>query len=606
MSLSEDVCAPADDALAHALTLCGLFQATVARHGDTVAVRTPGGGTELTWAQLAGRVRALAAGLAGLGVAAGDAVAIMLTNRPEFALVDAAAMHLGATPFSVYNTLPADEIRFLMTNAGNRVVICEQQFADRIRTAAAGTAVEHVLCLDEGVEGTTPVAEVERDGAADAAFDFDARWQAVGGEDVVTLIYTSGTTGPPKGVELTHANVLAELRGTHAVLPLAPGDRTVSFLPAAHIADRWATYYQSFVHGMTVTCVAEPSGLLPALHDARPTVWGAVPRVWEKFRSALEAGLAAEADEAKRATITHALKVGRQVALARNAGEAVPGALAAEHAQLDATVLSALRAKLGLQDARWIVVGAAPSPPGLLEFFMGIGVPILELWGMSETSCCATINPLGANRVGTVGRPVPGVEVRLADDGELHVRGETVMRGYRGQPEKTAETMSNDGWLLTGDIAEIDADGYVKIVDRKKELIINAAGKNMSPANIESHLKSAHPLIGQALCIGDGRPYNVALLVLDPEALPAFTASIGAPDAAPMQLAERPEVRDAIATAVQTANSHLARVEQIKRFAILGDEWLPGGTELTPTMKLKRKPIAEKYREQIDALYATD
>ncbi len=602
MTLSQETPPTVENPLTEVATLCELFQATVGRYPDTLALRTVGGTTELTWAQYGQRVQRIAAGLAALGVGRGDAVALMMTNRPEFALVDTAAMHLGATPFSVYNTLPSDEISLLFANAGNRVVICEGQFAERVVAAATGTAVEHVVCLDADVQGTVSLADVEAAGAE--GFDFASAWRAVQGDDVITLIYTSGTTGPSKGVELTHRNVLAELRGTHAVLPLQPGDRTVSFLPAAHIADRWATYYQSFVFGMTVTFVADPSQLLPALHEVRPTIWGAVPRIWEKFKAALDAGIAAETDAAKRDGIARALEVGDQVATLRNTAEPVPDALAAAHAQLDAAVLSKFREKLGLDKARWIVVGAAPSPAGLLAFFAAIGVPVVELWGMSETSCCALINPLGANRIGTVGVAIPGVDIRLAPDGELEVRGETVMRGYRGQPEKTAETMSDDGWLLTGDIAEIDDDGYVRIVDRKKELIINAAGKNMSPANIESHLKSAHPLIGQALCVGDGRPYNVALLVLDPDAVPAAAKELGMEGATSTELAADERVRAMLSDAVDGANSHLARVEQIKRFAILGDEWMPGGTELTPTMKLKRKPIAEKYREEIEALYA--
>ncbi len=604
MSVSQDAPAASADPLADATTLCELFQATVAGHAETVAVRNVGGEVQLTWAQYGERVQRIAAGLAALGVTRGDTVALMMTNRPEFALVDTAAFHLGACPFSVYNTLPADESRFLLSNAGNRVVVCEEQFAERVVAATKDTAVEHILCIDGTPDGTTPLADVEA--APLDGFDFEAAWRAVEGEDLATLIYTSGTTGPPKGVELTHNNILAELRGCHAVLPLEVGDRVVSFLPHAHIADRWATYYQSFVHGMTVTSVADPSQLLAGLQDSRPTVWGAVPRIWEKFKAALDAGIAAETDEAKRAGIAKALEVGDQVAQLRSAGQDVPDELGAAHAKLDQAVLSQLRAKLGLDETRWIVVGAAPSPPGLLEFFAAIGLPILELWGMSETSCCVCINPLGANRIGTVGTPVGGVKVRLADDGELEVHGDLVMRGYRGQPEKTAETMTEDGWLKTGDIAEISDDGYVKIVDRKKELIINAAGKNMSPANIESHLKSAHALIGQAICVGDGRPYNVALLVLDPDAVPGVAKQLDQEGASAADLAASDEVRAMLDEAVQEANSHLARVEQVKRFAVLGDEWMPGGTELTPTMKLKRKPIAQKYAEVIEDLYAAE
>jgi len=606
MTLSADTTptTAVDEALSQATTICELFQATARRSPDDLALRTVGGGLEVTWGQYAQRVEAIAAGLAQLGVQRGDALALMLTNRPEFNLVDTAAMHLGATPFSVYNTLPADEIQFLFSNAGNKVVVCEAQFAPRVLEALEGTAVETVICLDAGVEGTVPLSDVES--APADGFDFEATWRGVQGEDVLTLIYTSGTTGPPKGVELTHHSMLAELRGMQAVLPLQEGDRTVSFLPHAHIADRWATHYSSMVLGMTVTSVADPSQLLAGLHESRPTVWGAVPRIWEKFKAALDAGIAAETDPQKQAGIATALEVGHQVAALQAEGKEIPAELAAAHAQLDELVLVKFREKLGLDKARHIVVGAAPSPRDLLEFFAAIGVPILELWGMSELSCCATVNPIGGNRIGTVGKAIGGVQVRLADDGELQVFGDIVMRGYRGQPDKTAETMSDDGWLMTGDIAEIDEDGYVKIVDRKKELIINAAGKNMSPSNIEKHLKSAHALIGQAIAIGDMRPYNVALLVLDPDGVAAFAAKQGltGDDATAAAIAARDDVKAIIAAAVEEANTHLARVEQIKRFALLGDEWMPGGEELTPTMKLKRKPISQKYQDEIEALYA--
>ncbi len=249
------------------------------------------------------------------------------------------------------------------------------------------------------------------------------------------------------------------------------------------------------------------------------------------------------------------------------------------------------------------MIGAAPSPLEVLEFFAAIGIPIGEVWGMSETTSIATMVPSEDLRLGTVGPPIPGVEVRLADDGELLVRGPTVMPGYRNQPEKTAETIDADGWLHTGDVAEIDADGFVKIVDRKKELIINAAGKNMSPANIEQQLKQGSPLIGQAVAIGDGRPYNVALLVLDPDASAAFAAEHGLADASPEAMSVEAAVREEVSAGVDRANSHLSRVEQIKRFKVLPCDWPPAGDELTPTMKLKRRPISEKYAPEIEALY---
>jgi long-chain acyl-CoA synthetase len=588
--------------LSAASTVCELFQATAAERADAVALRTPGGEQELSWHEYAGRVERIAAGLAGLGVGRGDAVALMMLNRPEFALVDCAAMHLGATPFSIYNTFPAAVIEHVLTNAGARIVVCEAQFAQTVHAASRATAVEHVVCLREGVPGTTSLAQLEATPAA--GFDLRERWRALDGEDVLTLIYTSGTTGPPKGVEITHANMLAQLRATARALPVAPGGRTISYLPSAHIADRWASYYTAIAHGRTITFLADPTQLMPALLDAHPTVWGGVPRVWEKLRAGLEAAIAADPEPARRSGVLGAIEVGREVVRRQQAGEALDAELSAAHARAEEQVLRALRERLGLDQAESIVIGAAPATRDLLEFFAAIGVELLELWGMSELSCVGTTNRPGANRIGSVGQAVPGVEVKLAEDGELLVRGASVMRGYRGEPAKTAEAIDAHGWLHTGDIGHIDEQGFVSIVDRKKELIINAAGKNMSPANIELALKSAHPLIGQAVCIGDRRPYNVALLVLEPDAALAWTRERGLDESTPAQLATREDVRAELDAAIARANEQLARVEQIKRFSLLAAEWLPGGEELTPTMKLKRKPIAQKYAAEIDALYA--
>jgi long-chain acyl-CoA synthetase len=511
-----------------ARSLCEAFQITAAQRGDAVAVRTPDGSVELTYAQLRDEVERVARGLYRLGVRAGDAVGLMMVNRPEFHVVDLAAIHLGATPFSVYNTSSPEQIEYLFGDAGNKLAVVERAFAQRIPTGPDVVLVEELDELDP-----------------DPDLDFEASWRAVGPDDVLTLIYTSGTTGPPKGVEITHANMLAELRGLDEFLgAMAPG-RSVSFLPSAHIADRWASQYTALcTYGHTLTCCPDPREVMAVVREVRPTIFGAVPRVWEKTKAALEAG-------------------------------GVPK--------------EAIKAALGLEQCERFVIGAAPTPVEVLEFFAGAGIVIQEVWGMSELSCVATMVPADDPRFGTVGKPIPGVEVKLADDGELLVRGGIVMRGYRNQPEKTRETIDAAGWLHTGDVATIDDDGFVTIIDRKKELIINAAGKNMSPANIESALKSAGPLIGQACVIGDRRPYNVALLVLDPEA----------------GLDPRnPEVLERVQSEVDAANSRLSRVEQIKRFALLEEEWLPGGDELTPTMKLKRKPIVEKHAERIEELYA--
>ena len=560
---------PAAPAALETTTLCQAFQVTAAERPDQIALRTPGDGVAITYREYAERVRRIAGGLASLGVDRGDAVALMLVNRPEFNLVDTAALHVGAVPFSIYNTSAPEQIEYLFSNARARVVVTERAFLPQVRAAirSGRVGLERIVLVDGAEDGTISLAELEQ--STRAGFDFEAAWRAVEPEDILTLIYTSGTTGPPKGVQLTHANMIAEVRGTFARLPVHAGGRGMSFLPSAHIADRWSAHCL-FSHclGFTVTCVADMRTVVAHLPEVRPTAWGAVPRIWEKIKAALEAQ-----------------------------GIVDPGALSDEQR-------AAIRAKLGLDQAEWLVVGAAPTPTEVLEYFAVLGLPVCELWGMSELSCCVTINPPERNKIGTCGPPIDGAELRIADDGEVLVRGPLVMAGYRNDPEKTAEAIDPDGWLRTGDIGELDADGYLKIVDRKKELIINAAGKNMSPANIESRLKAASPLIGQCICIGDRRPFNVALIVLDPDVSAAHARARGSDDASASALAASDEVRALVTQAIDEANSHLSRAEQVKRFTILPTDWLPDSDELTPTMKLKRKPIARKYASEIEELYA--
>jgi long-subunit acyl-CoA synthetase (AMP-forming) len=586
-----------------AATLCEAFQRTAATYAERVALRTPGGATEVTWREYAERVRGLAAGLAALGVARGETVAIMLANRPEAVILDTAAMHVGAIPFSIYNTSSPEQAEYLLAHAECRVVVTEAQFAPLVlEVAGALPGLEHVFVLDGEAPGARPFADLEAGGAE--GFDFEASWRAVGGDDLATLIYTSGTTGPPKAVELTHENILWDLRLLDRVFPAEPAGRLVSYLPMAHLADRGSGHYPSLVSGASVTFVSELTQVLAGVIDARPTAWGAVPRVWEKLKAALEAGFAAEPDAQRRAAVAAALARSLELVRAEQAGEPVAAELRAACALADAEIFAQLRAQLGLDEVGYLASGAAPIAPEVLEFFAALGLPICELWGMSETSLIATINPLDAIRIGTVGVALPGVELSLADDGELLVRGPTVMRGYRKDPVRTAEAIDADGWLHTGDIAVIDADGYVTIVDRKKELIINSAGKNMSPANIENKLKAACSLIGSAVAIGDRRPYNTALIVLDPVAAASFAAAHGLAAATPAELAAEPAIEAEVAAGVERANASLSRVEQIKRHTLLAEEWLPGGEELTPTMKLRRKPIAEKYAAAIDAMYA--
>ena len=581
-----------------ARTMTEAFRLTVEDHPDRVAVRTKDDEVSLTWAQLRDRVDALAGGLAGLGVGRGDTVALMLGNRPEFHIADLAAMTLGAAPFSIYPTFTAGQIAFVVGDAGAKLAIVEESYLERFGEARAQLpALETVIVVDgAGGGGTVAWDDVE---GADRGFDAEPHWRAAEPEDVLTLIYTSGTTGPPKGVQLVHRNIMAAVLVADDVIRFPDGSKVISWLPAAHVAERNAHHYLPIVFAMTITCCPNPRDIVAYLPAVKPTWFFAVPRIFEKLKAGLEGHLSTQGEQ----TVGWLTAARRKVEL-EQAGEPVPDDVAATAAEGDEQLFSGLRAMLGLDEAISINAGAAPTPRDVLVFFHAIGIPLAELWGMSETCGVGAVNPPERVRIGTVGPPSLGVEMRLAEDGELLVRGDVVMTGYRNQPEKTAEALDSDGWLHTGDIAEFDEEGYVRIVDRKKEIIINAAGKNMSPANIESALKGAGPIIGQIAVIGDARPYNTALVVLDSDFAPAFAAQQGLDGRSLEDLAEEDAIRAAVQAAVDKGNAELARVEQVKKFTILRGDWAPGGDELTPTMKLKRKPIAEKYAGEIEAMYS--
>ncbi|MFO1406728.1 MAG: AMP-dependent synthetase/ligase [Steroidobacteraceae bacterium] len=551
------------DALAQS-TLCGAFDRTVREQRGRPAQRTLDGSVEFTFEEYADRVRAVATGLHSLGVRRGDTVGIMLRNRPEFGVADAAAMHLGAVGYSIYNTSSPAQIAEIMANAGNRVLVTEVMMLPRVLVAAP-PSLEHVVLVDGTADGTMTLAELAS--RPSRGFRYEDAWREVRPDDVVTLIYTSGTTGPPKAVQITHSGVLTEARAMVRAMPYQRGGNSISYLPSAHVGDRTLNHYVgSICLGRTMTSVEDHRRIGEALVRVRPEVFGGVPRVWEKLKAGLE-----------------------------SAGVHDPAAL-------PEAVRATVRARIGLDRMVWSVSSAAPIAPDVLGFFESLGVRVREGWGMSETTCLVTLNPLDAPRPGTVGRALPGAEIRVLEDGELAVRGPLVMKGYRNDPAQTAEAVDGDGWLHTGDVATIDGDGYVTIVDRKKELIINSAGKNMSPANIEFRLRASSPLIAQAVCIGDRRPYNVALLVLDPEIAARWAAGRGRPSG-PEARASDPELHAELEAAVERANAALSRVEQVKRFGLIAAEWAPGGDELTPTSKLKRRVIAAKYATEIERLY---
>jgi long-chain acyl-CoA synthetase len=584
-----------------AATLAEAFRITASQRAGDMAVRTRGDEVAWTWGELRERVDRLAAGLHGLGLRKGDTIALLLSNRPEFHQADLAAMMVGATPFSIYMQYTPDQIEYVVGDAGARLLITEQQFLDKVLEARKALPdLEHVLVVDgEAPEGVTHVDDLE----ADEGFDVEASVADLRPHDVLTLIYTSGTTGPPKGVQLSHKNIMTTVQQVEELIELPPDGRVVSWLPSAHIAERNAHHYIPIVFGLTVTSCDNPREVLSYLPDVRPSWFFAVPRIWEKLKAGLESMLASQPEE-QRAKVRGALDAAIEKVRLEQRGEPVPDELARQVAAADEQVFAGLRQMLGLDQVKAINVGAAPTPVEVLEFFHAIGLPLAELWGMSETCGAGLVNPPDRIKIGTVGPPARGVEIKLAEDGELLIRSDVVMLGYRNLPDKTAEAIDADGWLHTGDVAEIDDDGYVRLVDRKKELIINAAGKNMSPANIEATVKSSSPLVGNAVTIGDSKPYNTALIVLDADFAPAWANQHGIEDTSLEALARDERVREEVQKGVDAANAKLARVEQIKKFIIVEGDWLPGGDELTPTMKLKRKPIAEKYADQIASMYS--
>ncbi len=548
---------------AGAATIAEAFRLTVEDNPDQIAVRTKDDEIAWTWTELAAKVDAFAGGLHALGLRRGDTLALMVSNRPEFMVADLAATMLGATPFSIYLTSSPDQVAYVVRDAGARIAVVDPPFAELMRPL-----VDHTIVVGEWDEHFV-------DG-------FEPDWRAVSPEDILTLIYTSGTTGPPKGVQLAHRNEMAALSAVEERVGFPDGSRVISWLPSAHVAERTANHYLPIVYGMTITTCPDPRRIGEYLPAVNPTWFFAVPRVWEKLKAGVEAKLAGDEGAQKL------LAAGKQKVELEQAGRPIPDELAQVLAVGEEKLFRPLRQAIGLDEAKLVNVGAAPTPREVLVFFHAIGVALAEIWGMSETCGAGASNPVEKIKIGTVGPPSPSVEVKLASDGELLVRSPVVMHGYRNLPP----AVDDDGWFATGDVATIDEDGYVTIIDRKKELIISAAGKNMSPANIEAELKGSSPLIGQACVIGDGRPYNTALLVLDPDYAPAWRERTGG------------DIEAAVGEAVEKANANLSRPEQIKRWTLLEEDWMPGGDELTPTMKLKRRPIYEKYAAEITEMYA--
>jgi long-chain acyl-CoA synthetase len=561
------------------------------------AVRFPGG--EWSHEQLARRVRDLATGLIGLGIEFGDGVSILGSTRPEWTLSDAAALVAGAVVVPIYHTNSAEECAYVLAHSGARAVICEDAAqVDKIRAIRGECpALEHVIAMTP-VAGVPTIADIAAAGAhlnADAVTNRAAR---VRPEDVATIVYTSGTTGPPKGCRLTHANCVATMDAYERLLDLEASAVVFMFLPLAHVLARMTQMVALDVGGTIAFSSGDTSRLVEDIGATRPTHVPSVPRVFEKIRTRALAA-AEEGGPAKKLVFRWALRVGARMRAAERAGHAPGLLLRREHALADRLVLSKVRGLFG-GDLELALTGAAPIAGDVLEFFDACGVLVLEGWGMTETCAAGTLNTLDAFRFGSVGRPLPMTDVAVADDGELLVRGPSVFDGYHRDPDATAEVFDGD-WLLTGDLAEVDPDGFVRITGRKKDLIITSSGKNISPANIEAALRESR-WISQAVVAGDNKPYLVALVTLDPEEAPALAAELGIEADLAAMAADR-RVHEVLQGEVDAANERFARIEQVKRFGVLDHDLTQAEGELTPTLKVKRALVEARYRERIEALY---
>jgi long-chain acyl-CoA synthetase len=597
------------DAVIEGKTIIDSFNRNADTYADEPAIHWKDGDWEsLTWGEYRAVVHKVTAGLETLGVGDGEFVAIMAGNRPEHVIADYATVHTGATPVTIYSTLAANQIQYIADNCKATVAILEDlDFMKRweeIRSelpnlryivlmsgAENYDTVDWVLSWDEllarGVHRLEEDPEVVTRSAA-----------AITPDTLATLIYTSGTTGTPKGVMISQRNVVWTLESLRRAADLEVGQRMVSYLPLAHIAERLATHYLgTYLAGQVWYCPSL-AGVLEYIQYARPTLFVGVPRVYEKFHSRLQARFA-EAEGLKGTILSKALELNARRVDAEEAGKKGP-ALAG---LLDGIALSKVRDGLGMDQVKLAITAAAPINPDLVRFFHTIGVPLYEIYGMSENTGPATATLPGRLKIGSVGKPLPGVEVKTGEDGELLIRGGIVSKGYFKLDDATRETFDSEGWLHSGDLARIDDDGFVWIVGRKKEIIITAAGKNVAPAKLETLLGN-HPLISKACMVGDQRKFLSMIIALDEEEAPAWAEANGIEYRDLESFSQMPEVQEEVAKAVSEANESVARVEQVKKWVIVPDVWTPDSGEITPSLKLKRRVVLDKYAQQIESMYA--
>ncbi len=578
-------------------TIISRFLDTVKAHPQQVALRAKQADdsyAQWTYAEYAERVAAAASHLRALGVVPGDRVVLMMRNIPDFHFIDLGLAALGATSISIYNSSSPEQVAYLTGHCKATLALVENDSFE-----------ERFTKVREQLPALKTIVNLSHDGVVDQLFhggtlDLAAELGNCNPETLATVIYTSGTTGPPKGVMLSHYNVVWTGEGYLRLLDVEPvGFTAISYLPMAHIAERMSTHYLAVMGGYEVTTCPDAGQIAAYAREVRPQIMFGVPRVWEKIYAGVQAALGSDPD--KKAKFDEAVAAAIPISERRTFGTATAED-EATYEFLDQAAFAGVRSLVGLDKLEYAITGAAPIPPELISWYRAIGVPLSEIYGMSESSGPMTWEPTRV-KAGTVGVAFPGTDCFLADDGEVCIRGGNVFTGYLDDPEKTAEALDPDGTLHSGDIGTFDDEGYLRIIDRKKELIITAGGKNISPANLEAELKMI-PLVGQACAIGDQRPFVSALVVLDGEVAPVWAKEHGIAFGSLAELAENPEIIAEVNRGLETAMAGFNNAERVKKVRILHDEWLPDSEELTPTSKLKRRGIHAKYAEDIEALYS--
>jgi long-chain acyl-CoA synthetase len=565
---------------------------------------------DVTAEQFAGEVAELAKGLIAAGIGEGDRVALMARTRYEWTIADYAIWAAGAVTVPVYETSSAEQVEWMLRDSGARALIVETPaHLETVSTVLPQLPdVSRVWLIDGAAASAEPLASLAAEGAAVSEEQAEQRRRSRMGADLATLIYTSGTTGRPKGCEITHANLLADVRnasnGPLSAVFEMPGSSTLLFLPLAHSFAR-IIQVGCLEAGVVLGHTADVSGLLPDLASFQPTFLLAVPRVFEKVYNGAEQRASASPVRARifHAAVACAIAWSKAFGLNDTSGPGGPGAwLRLQHAVFGRLVYSKLRAAVGGRVA-YAVSGGAPLGERLGHFFRGAGITIIEGYGLTESTAAAAVNPPDRNKIGTVGRPLPGVSIRIGDDGEIFLAGPNVFSGYWHNPAATAEALT-EGWLCTGDMGELDDEGYLRVTGRKKELIVTAGGKNVAPAVLEDRLR-AHPLVSQCMVVGDGRPYVACLITLDEESLTVWNARHSRPAGATAAgLRDDPELLADLQAAVDEANKAVSRAESIRRFRVLPGDFTESAGYLTPSLKVRRTVVAKDFAAEIEALYS--